>query len=384
MSFLPSSPFRWLSIYYSSYFFAFGVYLPFWSVWLAWLGLPANDIGIVLGAGVLARFVVNLLVTPRFHLPEQLLPAIRWLSALAAVVGFTHLLATPDLLWLTALSVAINMALGPAIPISDALANHYTRRRLVDYGRARLWGSLAFVVGSTLTGGLVERFGEGVIVPVAAGALAIAFGWSLTSPNPLPANEERQGRTRKPLLSVLRLPGVGVFISLVALIQGSHAAYYAFSAIHWTQSGISDVVVGYLWSLGVVVEVAMFAISQKLFGGWRVASLFRLAAVAVMVRWTITGLTTDVWALVFSQSLHGITFGVAHIAAMRYIQQQEADNMMALQALYSAIPMGIVMAALTMLSGELYHLFGGHSFFIMALLGVPALVFTSRRFCNLG
>ncbi len=88
MSFLQPSPYRWLSFYYSAFFFSFGVYLPFWSLWLSWLGLSADDIGIVIGAGVMARFVVNLTVTPRFHLPRHLLPAIRWLSFLGAVVGF--------------------------------------------------------------------------------------------------------------------------------------------------------------------------------------------------------------------------------------------------------------------------------------------------------
>ncbi|WP_407331956.1 3-phenylpropionate MFS transporter [Enterovibrio sp. 27052020O] len=367
------SPFHWLSIYYGTFFFAFGVYLPFWSVWLAWLGLSPDEIGIVLGAGIMTRFVVNLTVTPRFHLPEHLLPAARWVAFLGATVGFLHLIATPNLLWLTVLSVLINSVIGPAVPVSDALANHYHRRQLVDYGKARLWGSLAFVVGSMTTGSMVDTFGPSVIVPMAAVALLITWCWSLFSPNPLPQNETQQPLGRPPILHVLKSRSVITFFIIVSLIQGSHATYYAFSAIHWTQSGVSDLWVGYLWSLGVGVEVLIFAFSQRLFGGWSVQSLFRLAACAVILRWLLTGWSTEMSVLVFAQSLHGITFGVAHIAAMRYIQQQTADRVMALQALYSALPLGGVMAVLTVLSGESFGLWGGDSFFIMALLGVPVL-----------
>ncbi|MGF1770133.1 3-phenylpropionate MFS transporter [Enterovibrio makurazakiensis] len=367
------SPFRWLSMYYGTFFFAFGVYLPFWSVWLAWLGLSPEDIGIVLGAGIMTRFVVNLTVTPRFHLPEHLLPAVRGLAFLATVIGFLHLIASPNVLWLTALSVMINAVIGPAIPVSDALANHYHRRKLVDYGKARLWGSLAFVVGSTITGSMIDTFGPSIIVPLAASALLISWCWSLVSPNPLPKNEALTSPIRPPLIQVLKSRNVLVFFLIVSLIQGSHATYYAFSALHWTQSGVSDLWVGYLWSLGVGVEVLMFAFSQRLFGHWSVQSLFRLAALAVIVRWLLTGWSTELGILVVAQSLHGVTFGVAHLAAMRYIQQQVPENIMALQALYSALPLGGVMAVLTVISGEFYSLWAGDSFYTMALLGVPVL-----------
>ncbi|OEE46377.1 3-phenylpropionic acid transporter [Enterovibrio norvegicus] len=373
MSLLRPSPYRWLSFYYSAFFFSFGVYLPFWSLWLAWLGLSADDIGIVIGAGVMARFVVNLTITPRFHLPRHLLPAIRWLSFLGAVAGFVHLAASPNLFVLSALSVFINCVIGPSIPVTDAIANHYHRRKLLDYGRARVWGSIAFIVGSTMTGWLVEEFGAGIIVPVAATAMLVGWGLSLMTPHPLPKGEEAEAPNRPPLLSVLKAPHVITFMVIASLLQSSHAAYYAFSSIHWSQSGLADSTVGYLWSLGVGVEVLMFAVCSRFFGNWTVQRLFRLAALSVILRWTLTAWSTDINVLILAQSLHGMTFGITHIAAMRYIQQQPAEHVMALQALYNALALGAVMALVTMLSGELYSSFSGGSFFVMAAFGLPVL-----------
>lgn len=53
------------------------------------------------------------------------------------------------------------------------------------------------------------------------------------------------------------------FLACVCLLQGAHAAYYGFSAIYWQQAGYSASAVGYLWSLGVVAEVVIFALSKR-------------------------------------------------------------------------------------------------------------------------
>ncbi len=48
---------RWLALSYFTYFFSYGIFLPFWSVWLKGIGLTPETIGILLGAGLVARFL---------------------------------------------------------------------------------------------------------------------------------------------------------------------------------------------------------------------------------------------------------------------------------------------------------------------------------------
>ena len=47
---------RWLALGYFTYFFSYGIFLPFWSVWLKGIGLTPETIGLLLGAGLVARF----------------------------------------------------------------------------------------------------------------------------------------------------------------------------------------------------------------------------------------------------------------------------------------------------------------------------------------
>lgn len=64
---------RWLALGYFTYFFSYGIFLPFWSVWLEGLGLTPETIGLLLGAGLIARFLGSLLIAPRVSDPSRLI-----------------------------------------------------------------------------------------------------------------------------------------------------------------------------------------------------------------------------------------------------------------------------------------------------------------------
>ncbi|STM88019.1 putative 3-phenylpropionate permease [Escherichia coli] len=71
------------------------------------------------------------------------------------------------------------------------------------------------------------------------------------------------------------------------LLQGAHAAYYGFSAIYWQAAGYSASAVGYLWSLGVVAEVIIFALSNKLFRRCSARDMLLISAICGVVRWAL-------------------------------------------------------------------------------------------------
>ncbi|MDR9826413.1 3-phenylpropionate MFS transporter [Vibrio sp. FNV 38] len=367
------SPYGWISQYFLGFFFAYGVYLPFWALWFADQGVSASDIGMLVGLGLATRCVANLVITPRVHKVEHLLPVLRWISFFALLfIGFHFF--TGGSFWLMVLAtILFNLSCGPAIPLSDAMANYYARLNILDYGRTRLWGSIAFIGGSTVVGYLVSLYGTDMIIYTALAGLFAALLLSMRNPTPMPVTLEEDDVERPKVTALLREWSVIKFLVLIALIQGSHAAYYSFSAIHWKEAGHSEAIIGYLWSLGVVAEVVIFATSKRLFSGWSLRTLFLVAACGVMVRWGLTASTTAVSLLVLVQLLHGVTFAMAHIAAIQYIQNSPTNKMVALQALYNAIPLGAFIALMTVLSGWGYEHWGANVFWVMASMGFFAL-----------
>ncbi|GAA3906443.1 MAG: 3-phenylpropionate MFS transporter [Gibbsiella quercinecans] len=364
---------RWLALSYFTYFFSYGIFLPFWGVWLKGEGLAPDTIGILLGAGLVARFLGSLLIAPRVKEPTHLVSALRLLAllALAFAVGFCF---GEGWAWLMLVIAGFNLFFSPLVPLTDALAATWQKQIAMDYGRVRLWGSLAFVIGSALTGKLVSVWGHNAILFSLIASLCAMLLGMLLKPSVMPKGEARgpAGSTRS-WRALLTQGPVWRFLLCVTLLQGAHAGYYSFASIYWQDAGYSAATIGYLWSLGVVAEIVIFASSNVLFRRWSASHLLLLSACCGIVRWSLMASSTELSLLVLIQVLHCGTFTVCHLAAMRFISAYKGIEVIRLQAVYSGLAMGGGIAVMTVLAGFLFEHWGGGLFWVMAALALPAL-----------
>ncbi|MGM3175889.1 3-phenylpropionate MFS transporter [Dickeya lacustris] len=367
----------WLALGYFTYFFSYGVFLPFWGGWLKGEGLSAEAIGGLLGIGLAARFIGSLFITPLVNDPARLITALRVLALLSllTVIGFWF---GSTWLWLVLVMTGFNLFFAPLMPLSDALAATWQKQITLDYGRVRLWGSIAFVIGSAVTGQMVSVWGHPVILLVLTlGVLSMLLGM-LLQPHVMPGGHKRVHaavqQPATPWLILLRESAVWRLLLCVALLQGAHAAYYGFSVIYWQQAGYSAAVIGYLWSLGVVAEIIVFALSRRLFRRWSASGLLLLSAVCGVVRWGLMGYTVSLPWLIVMQILHCGTFTVCHLAVMKFISARHDADVLRLQAAYSALASGGAIAVMTVLSGVLFEYLQGGTFWVMAALSLPVWV----------
>ncbi|WP_164057284.1 3-phenylpropionate MFS transporter [Serratia marcescens] len=364
---------RWLALSYFTYFFSYGIFLPFWGVWLKGEGIAPETIGILLGAGLVARFLGSLLIAPRVKDPSHLVSALRLLAllTLAFAVGFCF---GNGWGWLMLVIAGFNLFFSPLVPLTDALAATWQKQIRMDYGRGRLWGSLAFVIGSALTGQLVAVWGHNAILySLILSVLAMLLGM-LLKPSVMPQGEARtHGGAERSLWALLKEGPVWRFLLCVTLLQGAHAGYYSFGSIYWQEAGYSASTIGYLWSLGVVAEVIIFASSNVLFRRWNARNLLLLSACCGVLRWSLMAYSTELGWLLLIQILHCGTFTVCHLAAMRFIAARQGQEVIQLQAVYSALAMGGGIAVMTVIAGFLFEHWQGGVFWVMAAVAVPAL-----------
>lgn len=364
---------RWLALSYFTYFFSYGIFLPFWGVWLKGEGIAPETMGILLGAGLVARFLGSLLIAPRVKDPSHLVSALRLLAllTLAFAVGFCF---GNGWGWLMLVIAGFNLFFSPLVPLTDALAATWQKQIRMDYGRVRLWGSLAFVIGSALTGQLVAVWGHNAILySLILSVLAMLLGM-LLKPSVMPQGEARtHGGAERSLWALLKEGPVWRFLLCVTLLQGAHAGYYSFGSIYWQEAGYSASTIGYLWSLGVVAEVIIFASSNLLFRRWNARNLLLLSACCGVLRWSLMAYSTELGWLLLIQILHCGTFTVCHLAAMRFIAARQGQEVIQLQAVYSALAMGGGIAVMTVIAGFLFEHWQGGVFWVMAAVAVPAL-----------
>ncbi|KMK22281.1 3-phenylpropionate MFS transporter [Pluralibacter gergoviae] len=363
---------RWLALSYFTYFFSYGIFLPFWSVWLAGGGLTPESIGILLGVGLVARFLGSLLIAPRVTDPSRLIRVLRVLALLSLLFVLAFWLDS-RFASLMIVMIGFNLFFSPLVPLTDALANTWQKQITMDYGRVRLWGSVAFVIGSALVGKLVSLYDYQAILALLSLSIASMLLGMLITPSVMPQGEARQQASAGWRAWRALAQENWRFLACVCLLQGAHAAYYGFSAIYWQEAGYSASAVGYLWSLGVVAEVIIFAVSKKVFSRFSARDLLLLSCLCGVVRWGIMGWTTALPWLLVAQVLHCGTFTVCHLAAMRYIAARRGSEVIRLQAVYSAVAMGGSIAIMTVFAGFLYqHLHHG-VFWVMALVALPAM-----------
>lgn len=364
---------RWLALSYFTYFFSYGIFLPFWGVWLKGEGIAPETIGMLLGAGLVARFLGSLLIAPRVKDPSHLVSALRLLAllTLAFAVGFCF---GNGWGWLMLVIAGFNLFFSPLVPLTDALAGTWQKQIRMDYGRVRLWGSLAFVIGSALTGQLVAVWGHNAILySLIFSVLAMLLGM-LLKPSVMPQGEARtHSGAERSLWALLKEGPVWRFLLCVTLLQGAHAGYYSFGSIYWQEAGYSASTIGYLWSLGVVAEVIIFASSNVLFRRWNARNLLLLSACCGVLRWSLMAYSTELGWLLLIQILHCGTFTVCHLAAMRFIAARQGQEVIRLQAVYSALAMGGGIAVMTVIAGFLFEHWQGGVFWVMAAVTVPAL-----------
>jgi MFS transporter, PPP family, 3-phenylpropionic acid transporter len=358
-----------LAAFYAAVYGTVGVTVPFLPVWLENRGLTPDAIGIVLGIGLWVRLLTTPIagrIADRTGRSKRMMVAL----ALFAASAFAAYELGTGLLTFAALSFLANGAYAPIAALGDSLAI----RSRVDYGRVRLWGSLAFMVAALGTGRLLDGLPVDIVLWLAVGGVVSV---SLTCA-PLPAETPRPTAPAAAGLGTRDLLGRRaflVFLATAASAHAAHAVYYAFGSIHWRASGISDTAIGLLWAEGVLAEVVLFAFGARVTARVRPWALFALAGAAGVVRFSVLGSTTALPLLAAAQLLHGLTFGATHLGAIAFLARRVPEELASTaQALYSVAGTGLALGLATPVAGFLFERWHGGAYVWSAALGAVALV----------
>ena len=156
-------------------FLTLGIFLPFFPIFLADAGLDDTQIGFILATPLAIRIAASPLVTAIADRYGRRALALV-ITAAASAFGFAVYAMVDGFAAIFAVSVFTSVFSGSIIPLSDAYAMDAVRSGIGDYGRMRLWGSIAFVV-STLAGGVALEMWPPPLIPygLAVSMLLTAF-----------------------------------------------------------------------------------------------------------------------------------------------------------------------------------------------------------------
>jgi PPP family 3-phenylpropionic acid transporter len=275
---------------------------------------------------------------------------------------------------LASIVLAVNFT--TILPLIETVAVSGLRNGAIDYGRVRLWGSLSFIAASFGSGLIIGTAGAEVVLPLLVASTALM----VVGAHLLPHEFAGQGAAAPSVLRRLKLedafrlvraPLFLLFLLAASLIQSSHSLLYSFGTLNWRAQGFPDGVIGLLWSVGVISEVALFAVSGRVIATCGTARLLMLAGLAATLRWGVMAIEPPLWATALLQTLHAMSFGAAHLAAIHFLTHAVPEDRAATaQGVYAAVVAGLVMGTVTIASGPLYRNLAGEGYAVMALLAL--------------
>jgi PPP family 3-phenylpropionic acid transporter len=313
-----------------------GVSLPYFPLYLTHLGYTGWQVGAVTGLQPVLRWIAAIVwayAADRWRMRHGLLVA----TALAGGSCFVPLLVVRNFSAMLAVTAAIALFHGPVIPMVDATVMDHLDGLGGDYGRLRLWGSIAFVVGALGSAPLVHLASPGV-VPLLMLVPSVLLPPALWR---LPRGQLGHVAQYRPPWRLLT-PPLALFLASAFLLNMSCGAWQGFFALHTAALGLSDTVPGMAWGVAVLAEIVLFFWARQLLERVAPATLVLVVVAGTAARWLFTALAHTEALVVALQLGHTLTFSAFHLAALLLLNRLvPVESSTTGQALYGLVAMGL-------------------------------------------
>ncbi len=335
------APFAALS---ASYFAHIGFFNPYLPLWLKDMGLSLVTISLLVSLQSATR-----LFAPygwgwlSDHTGERV-KLLRY-GATAALVASLGLWFDGGVAWLFVVLLLMFSHTSAMMPMSEAaMARLVSRGGVFDakrYGRVRVFGSAGFLVTVMAAGAWFEQqgmrhFPAWTLLTILAVTVS---AWCLPNvKEPVEAHTPRQS-----VWPVLSQRPVRLFFGAAFCHVLSHIGIYVFFSLYLDELGYSKTMIGLLWALSVLVEIAWFVTQSRWLPRWSLPGWLMVCAGLMVLRMVLTaGAGEHLWVLVIAQCLHAFTFATHHTVCIALLSQHFSGPLRGRgQALYTVIAYGV-------------------------------------------
>jgi MFS transporter, PPP family, 3-phenylpropionic acid transporter len=356
-----------LPTFFFTYFAFIGAVNPYFALWLQDAGYSAGQIGLMLAVPPAMRLVGP---TSWGRLADASGKRVKWLRLMAhlSMLGLLLVGLAP---WAGAWRVPLAMLglivlhamLSGQVPLTESLLLQKLGANTHFYGRVRLFGSLGFIAAVMALGPLLDWLGTQWLLPMGALMLMahIANSWRLQDASP----SHGASATRTTLWQLLRLPHVPLFLAASFLMVFGHMGLYIYFSLYLESAGFSKTIIGLLWVMSTVGEVAYFwwqggakgAAVQPLTGYTRCywVAVLRFGVLAMVA----IPLDSPLWLLIALQLLHTMTFALHHAASMVLVKRLFPSNAgSTANALFNTVTYGLAGVCGALVCAAIWSSFG--------------------------
>lgn len=371
-----------LSGFYFFYYAIVGTFMPFWSLYLEDQGFNFQDIGLLSSIAIMTRFFAPFIWGWIADKSGKRMLLVRIATWIEACIWFLIFIIPNNFQSVALLMLVFSFFQNAILAQFEGVTLFWLGHKKAElYGKVRKWGSVGFIIGVFGVGALLEIIPISMLPILLLCIAFLAFIWSFTikEPSEAPKSQEKL----EPLFPILKKPIVYSFFIIEFIMLFSHAPFYSFYSNYLSHSGFQTSSIGFLWSVGVVAEIVMFAYAHLFLKHYSWRFLVILCLLLTGLRWGIVGVFSTSFVAQFSaQMIHAFSFGLFHMIAMRVIFQNFSMGQQGRgQAIYSTM-WGLGVAIGSLLAGHYWVPLTGSVIFIVAGLSTTLGLFFVKGLPN--
>lgn len=365
-------PYWRLSAYYFSYFAFLGVFVPYFGLYLQSRSFSAWEIGLFMSQMQLMRLFGPYLWGALADRLGKRLFVIR-LTSFGTLIAFSAFFWIDRFGAYMAAMAILAFFWSASLPLVETLTFDHLRENAARYSRVRLWGSVGFIAAVFACGSLLDFLPMDALLWFTVASLVAIVASSLAVPD---AATHQSHEPSSPVADILALPGVRALLAAGLCMQAAHGAMNIFYSIYIAGLGYSKSVVGGLFSLGVVAEIAMFFFMSRVMRRYSLRRILIASFGVAVGRFLLIAWFPNLPVLVFAQTLHSLTFGAFHAASIAATNHWFRGSARARgQALYSSVAFGAGGLLGGLVSGWSWdHLGAGIAFTLSSLFALIGLI----------
>ena len=372
-----------LTIVYWLYFGQLGVIVPYLGIFLDGRGFSSEQIGELFAIITLSRILGPGLWAGIADKTGNTVGVLRLgcfltLATFGTVFWF-------DSFWGLTLSFGLMMMFWTAVlPQLEVITMQSVLHSRFNYGQIRLWGSVGFICLTLIVGKALDVFNTET--PIYVSVIVLLLLAIATLFINVPVKPKAAAKHTGSIWNYAKQRPFMVFIFASACLQISFGAFYGFFSLYMRDLGYSGQQTGVFIALGVLAEVGIFLIAQRLIKTIGVWNLLFACLVLTAARWyLLADFAGFFWVIVLSQLIHALSFGLTHAVSVHFIHQYlPAQYHSRGQAVYISVAFGFGGAFGNYLAGQqwmqgtnAYETFATAAAF--SLVGALALLLCKKR-----
>jgi len=355
-----------LSTFYYFYFSIVGVYIIFIPKVLAEIGYSAIEIGLILGASPLVRFILPFLFMKGLKLNTKIFNLALVIMSLSSISFY---FSVHDFYKLLLSNIFLGVGLSLILPYIEFISLEIIGKE--KYGRIRLFGSIGFIFIALILVNFLSSYREYLSALLLLTLVTAIIAFVIVRLK----DREKVVDTSSKEKDINLLADYKLWGGLI-LMQMSFGSFYNFFTIYSTDNGIKLDMTIYLWSFGVIFEIVMFFFQAKLLRK-NLLTLLKFTTFVTALRWLLVFSFADsLGILFFTQSIHALSFALFHSAAISYLHHLYKNKTLA-QQFFSGITYGFGGLSGAVIAGYIYELYPEYLFLSSAFMAFSAFVFLS-------